>query len=75
MIKKVASQRCRRLTDDHPIHPIRAGTKCAAQPSGAELESPGERIHEFGKCAGVSRFRCVQKITDVLPGLLIRILC
>ena len=40
----------------------------------SDVLSPGERVHEFGKCAAVSRLRCAQKIIDVLPGLLIRIL-
>ena len=44
LVQQVRGQTGRGLTDDDPVHPVRAGPDRSAQPSGAELQAAAEGV-------------------------------
>ena len=55
VLAEVRRQSGRRLGDDHPVHPVRAGAELAAQPGRAELQALGEAVLEPGGVVGVDQ--------------------
>jgi hypothetical protein len=74
VVEQIGGESGRRLTDYHPVHPVRAGTQSAAEPGRTELEPAREGVGQL-RCGAVTARCCrAEQYLDPLPRLRVGVL-